>query len=289
VAKRTVSFSDYKEPTWEEYTGEDPPPNKWFTGRVNRARYDKDDDQVVFIVEITEGDYKGWGRGWYAPFEGNLKWKMHEILRALQGGKTTDVSLDWENDTAVANFLKKCKAIRFRTEEYNDRISIRKVSPLLTAVPGGTDAPKVAPEPELDDPEDGGDEPYTEEELSDMGVGELEEILVEEFEVPKGDLPAKPRRDPKGEKYKAALIEEILAEQEGDEGSEDGEADEEEPEGEGDEFDTGFDEDEADDEEGEPEPEPEPEPAPRARRSRAAKAAPAPAKAASTTTRRRRG
>lgn len=279
MAKRTISFSDYEEPTWEEYTGEDPPPNKWFNAKLTKVSYKEEDDQLAFIFEITDGDYAGWGRGWYAPFEGELKWKMHQVLKAVQGGKTADVSLDWENEKLVAAWVAKQKPVKIKTREYNDRISINKVAPLLEGLPTAKASPKK--EAELPEDTDAGDEPiedYTEEELSEMEASDLEEILTEEFEV---DLPAKPARDRGGAKYKQALIDAILDEQEGDEeGDEDGDGDGAE---EGDDFEDGFEEDQAE--------EPEPEPAKPARRSRATKAAPAkaaPAAKATTSTRRRR-
>lgn len=282
MAKRTVSFSDYEEPTWEEYTGEDPPPNKWFNAKATRLRYDKEEDQLVCIFEITDGDYAGWGRGWYAPFEGEQKWKIHVLMKALQGGATKDVTLDWENEKAVAAWLAKAKPVKIKTREYNDRISLNRLAPMLEAVPTGKAAPKA--EAELPGDTDAGDDEavdddYTAEELAEMEVGDLEEILVEEFDLPKDDddFPKKSRRDRTGAKYKEDLIEAILAEQEADD-DEDGDA-----EGEGDQFEDGFDQD------AEPEPEPEPEPAPRTRRSRGAAAATPPPAKATTSTRRRRG
>lgn len=285
MAKRTVSFDDYKEPTWEQYTGEEPPPNRWFTAVAKRGWYDSEAEQMVFICEIAEGDFKGWGKGWYAPFEGSLKWKLQEFIRAVTG-KTQAVSLDWENEKAVENWLKKAKPFRIRTEEYKDRISIRTMSPLLSAVPAGTDAPDVAPEPEVSD---GDDEPYTEAELLEMSAEDLEGILIEDFEVPEEELPAKPRRDPKGSKYIAALAEAILEEQEAE--GDDDPAPEEGEDG----FDDGFDDADDNGTEADPEPEPEPDPTPAARgrrtAARAGRAAPAKATPAApaTTTRRRRG
>lgn len=283
MAKRTIGFEDYTPAQYDEYTGEAPPPNQWFTGEVNRAKYLPEDDQVRFSIELVDHpDYAGWGKGWFAPFEGNVKWKMHEILRALQGGQEKPVTLDWENEAQVAAFLKKCKRIRFQTELYNDDIKIKKVRPLLETA-GTKTAPaaakKAAPAPEPEAPADDQLEDYTEEELGEMEVSELEEILTGEFEV---DLPEKPKRDPKGEKYIDALIDAILEEQEeGDEGDNpDGEA------GADGEFDDGFPEDA--DPEPEPEPEPAPAPAARTRRTRAAAPAPDPEPAPAARTRRSR-
>jgi hypothetical protein len=274
MAKRTVDFSDYQEPTYEEYTGEDPPANAWFTGKVVRGNYLEEDDQVRFIVEIVDHpDFAGWGRGWYAPFEGNMKWKMQEIVRAIQGGKQTPVTIDWENDTAIANWLKKAKPIKFQTEKYNDAIKIKKVRPLLDVAGGKAAGPKPAPEPELSSSEDD-PEPYTREELEDMSAGLLLDILQEEFEVPDDEVPTKGRRM-KEETYLDLLVDAVLAEQETVN-------DPEAADGDDDEFDDGFEQDP------EPEPEPEPEPAPRARRA-AKKAAPAKAAAEpAPTTRTRR-
>jgi hypothetical protein len=279
MAKRTVSFGDYTPPSYEEYTGDPPPANQWFTGKVVRATYLEEDDQVRFIIEIEDGDYAGWGKGWYAPFEGTLKWKMQEILRAIQGLEK-DVTLDWASEAQVAAFLKKGKSIKFLTEEYGGDIKIKKVRPMLAGVPTGKAAPAPSPQDALTDDEPVED--YTEEELLALSTDELEEILVTEFDVPDDDLPAKPRRDPKGDKYKAALVEEILAEQEGgdeDSPETDGTAVDPDPAEEDGEFEDGFDQD--------PEPEPEPEPAPARRARKAAPAKAAPAKAAATTRRRR--
>lgn len=302
MAKRTVDFSDYQEQTWEEYTGEEPPANRWFTGVVKKGVYRKDDDQMMFIVEIADetSPYNGWGKGVFCDFAGERKFIIQELLKALQGGKTKPVSLDWENEAQVNAWLAKQRPIKFKTREYNGDIKIGKTRALLEAVPNGVNAPAPAPgvaapaEPEAD----GDDvEDYTEEELADMEAAELVEILVKEFEVPEEDLPkepAKPRRDPDGSKYKALLetyqddlIDAILAEQDPEgEGEGDGDTPDDDPEGDDPEFQDGFDDGEAAD----PEPDPEPEPAKPARRSRATKAAPAaePAPAATTRTRRSR-
>jgi hypothetical protein len=284
MAKRTISMADYEEPTWEEYTGEDPPPNKWFNAKCTKVKYlDEDNgnpEQLMFVFEITDGDYAGWGRGLYAPFEGEQKWKMQKTLIALQGGLKKDVTVDWENERACAAFVAKCKPVKLKTREYNDRIYVDKVAPMLE-VAGGAEAKKSAPKtaPASEPEEAAAEEDYTAEELGEMDISELEEILTEEFEVPEEEMPEKPTRDRTGAKYKKALIEAILEEQEGEDP--DGENPEGDPE-----FEDGF-----DDGDPEPEPEPEPEPAPTTRRRRGAAAAPAkatpPAKA--TTTRRRRG
>lgn len=286
MAKRTIGFEDYQPSQYEEYTGEAPPPNQWFTGEVVRATYLEEDDQVRFIVELVDHpDYAGWGKGWYAPFEGNMKWKMHEILRAIQGGQEKAVSLDWEKEAEVKAFLRKGKRIRFQTEDYNGDIKIRKVRPLLeqagkpatgTKAAPPKAAPAPAPEPEADAE---AIEDYTEAELDDLSIDELKGILGEEFEA---DVPAKGRRE-KEEDYKNKLIDAILDAQE----SED--ADGENPDdGDGD-FEDDF--DDTDDNGTEPDPEPEPEPAPTTRRRRGAAApAPEPEPApVARATRRRRG
>lgn len=287
MAKRTVSFGDYQEPTWEEYTGEDPPVGKWFTGNVTKAKYLEDNDQMMFIVEITDPDspFKGWGRGYYAPFEGERKFALQEILKALQGGVTKDVTLDWENEKAVALWLSKQKSVKFQTREYNDKVVLGKVRANLEALPGGAAAPKKSTAPVLDAEPDVDDalEDYTEEELGEKTLDELKEILGEEFEA---DVPKKLRKET-AEDYTAKLIDAILDAQdeandeEGDDEAEDAGEDAEDAEDEDDEeFDDGFDE-------GDEEEEEEEAPAPPARRARAAKAAAAPAKAAPATRRRR--
>ncbi len=278
MAKRTLDFSDYKEPDFEEYTGEDPPAGKWFLGTVKSGKYLEEDDQVMFVIEIPDGDYKGWGRAIYCPFEGERKFIFQELVKALQNGKTTPVSIDWENDTAINRWLKGKPNIKFQTREYNEKIRIGKTRANLEAMPSGAkasaSAPAPAPAPAQEPADDEVVELYTEDELQGMDTEELEEILTDEFEVPEDELPVKPRRDPKGEKYKAALVEEILAEQEADE---DGDGGTEDGDGPADgEFDDGF-EEAGPDARAEEEPDSEPEPAPRARRGRAAKAAPAPA------------
>lgn len=280
MAKRTISFKDYEEPTWEEYTGEDPPIGKWFPGKAVRAKYLEEDDQVQIIFEITEGDYAGWGRGLYLPLDpsDSVYWKTQQTIKALQGGVAKDVAVDFENQKSLDLWLSKMKPVKMKIGEYKERVRVDKVAPLLEAVPakkatGSKAAPAPEPEPEDDEPI----EDYTAEELGEMEASELEEILTEEFELAKDDedFPKKSRRDRDGSKYKADLIEAILAEQESDE-------DEDEDDGEDGDFEDGFEED--------PEPEPEPEPEKPARRSRATKADPvkaAPAKATASTRRRR--
>jgi hypothetical protein len=286
MAKRTVSFGDYTPPSYQEYTGDPPPAGRWFDGRAVRAKYLEEDDQVRFIIEIEDGDYAGWGKGWYAPFEGNMKWKMQEILRAIQGIEK-DVTLDWDSEAAVAAFLKKGKTFKFLTEEYGGDIKIKTVRPMLQGVPTkGAASPAPSPQDVAPEADDEPVEPYTEEELEALSVDDLLEILADEFEVEDDEMPEKPKRDRDGSKYKALLVDAILDEQDGDEGSPetDGTAVDPDPAEEDADFEDGFEED--------PEPEPEPEPAParRARKASPAKAAPAkaaPAKAAATTRRRR--
>ncbi len=271
MAKRTVSFKDYKEPDFEEYTGEDPPPNRWFTADAKRGWYDEEKDQIVVIFEISEGDFKGWGKGWYGPLDGEQKWKSQVLVKALQGGVKKDLTLDWDNEKAVETWLRtKAKPVKIKTRLWNDTISIGRLAPLMEAVGApGKAAPAPAPEPEEVE-DDEAIEDYTDDELSDMEIGDLEEILTEEFEA---ELPKKMRN---AAAYKKKVIDAILEAQ--------AESDEEEPEDEAEEdeeFEDGFEDEEEEEEE------PEPEPAPRARRSRAAKAAPAPAKAAPAARRRR--
>jgi hypothetical protein len=305
VAKRTIGFEDYTPNTYEEYTGEAPPANQWFTGEVVRATYLPEDDQVRFIIELVDHpDYSGWGKGWYAPFEGNQKWKMQELLKAIQGGLEKAVSLDWEVQAQIDAFLKKGKRIRFQTELYNEDIKIKKVRPLLNAtaaVGAGKATTKAAPAPAavvaVTDDEIANEEAledYTEEELGELEISELLEILTDEFEVEADSLPeapTKPRRDPDGSKMAALeaayidkLVDAILDAQEED-------SDETGPEGESTDdpdFEDGFDANN----DSEPDPEPEPEPAKPARRSRAKAAAPAaepePAAAPARTRRARR-
>lgn len=281
MAKRTIDFSDYNDPTWEEYVGEDPIPGKWYNARTTEIEYDEKEDQLLARMEITDGDFKGWGRRWYAPFDGSTKWKSQELVKAMMGGKKP-VTIDWDNKKAVAAWVAKGKPFKIKIQLFNERISIQKLMPLLQTVgEAKASTPSVAPEPEPT--EDPALEDYTEEELGELEASALEEILTDEFEAA---LPAKPARDRSGEKYKDALIDAILEVQEGaDDDAEEELADEGDADPDAEEFDDGFEDGEAD------EPEPEPEPAPRARRaSRTAptKAAPAKAAAPAATTRRTR-
>lgn len=279
MAKRVIDFSSYEEPTWEEYTGDDPLPNKWFNAKATRIKYLEEDDQLQVIFEVSDGDFKGWGRGWYAPLdpENSQYWKTQALFKALQGGATKNVTIDPENEKSLEAFLAKAKPVKIKTREYNDKITLGRLAPMLEAVPAAkATGAKAALEPEpVPDDEVEGD--YTEEELGELSVEDLEEIISEEFEA---DLPKKLRN---AAAYKKKLVETILELQneDTDEDEDDDEADEADEE-----FEDGFDEDDEEEED-----EPEPEPAPKARRSRATKAAPAkaaPAKA-TTTTRRRRG
>lgn len=285
MSKRTIGFDDYEGNKYEEYTGEDPRPNTWYTGEVVRGRYDEQEDQLIFYVRLVDNpDYEGWTRGWYGPFEGERKWKLQDMVRALQGGVEKPVTLDWANETALANWLKKGKRIRFQTQMYNDSLTLRKVRPLLEATGAGKPsaakaaAPKAAPAPEPVE-DDEALEDYTEEELAGMEVSELEEIITEEFE---SELPEKATGRGAAVKYKKALVNSILEMQEEDQE----ETDEEDGSEDDPEFADGFDEEDGEADE-EPEPEPEPDPAPRTRR-RGAKPAPEPEPAPPARTRRAR-
>lgn len=274
MAKRTITFDNYKEQDWEEYTGDDPKPGMWLNAECVRARYLEDDDQIVFYFTVVDHpDYAGWTRGVYCPLDDSdtRYFVTQETLKALQGGVTKNVTLDWENETAVANWLKKAKKVRVQTEEYAERIRIRKARALLASVPNGTTAKAKAaapaPEPEPDDTDDEQLEDYTQDELEALSLDDLKAILAEEFAGT--TVPAKGRRDSE-DKYKEKLIDAILDAQEA-EGEDDGE------EGDDPEFEDGF--EDAPEEEAEPEPEPEPAPRRRTRAAAApaAKAAPAPA------------
>lgn len=293
MAKRTIGFEDYQDRQFEDYTGEDPRPGTWLNAVVNRAKFLPDDDQVVFYCTVVDHpDYAGWTRGVYCPLESgdSIYWKTQDMILALQGGKKQAVTLDWENDTAVNNWLKKAKKIKIKTGEYNERINIRSTRPLLEAVGTGSTArpqapaatPTPAPAPQAEPADDEALEDYTEDELNGMTAEELEEILTGEFEVPEDELPEltarQQRADKDGSKLKALLVAAVLQEQEdgedeGDEGEGEAPAADE---GDG-EFEDGF--DGGDDPEPESAPEPEPAPAPRTRRTRAA-AAPEPEPAA---------
>jgi hypothetical protein len=271
MAKFTIGFEDYEEPTWEEYTGPDPKVGTWHTAALKKVQHKSDDEALLFIFEIDEGDFQGWGRGVFAPYAGERKWKAQQVLRAVQGGQTKAVTLDWDNEKAVETWAKKQKRVKIKIGEYNERVNIDKVAPLLEAVGKGTPA-KVA---DTEDADGGDFEDYTEEELAAMEISELEEILKEDFEVESQDMPKRPRRGGDAA-YKDKLIEAVLDEQErGDEDSPETDGTAVDPDPGDEEFDDGF----------EDEPEPEPEPAPRTRRTRTAAAAPA--KAAPASRRRR--
>ena len=277
MVKRTVTFDDYEGREYDEYTGDDPKPGAWYTGEVVRAKYLEEDDQVVFYIRLVDHpDYEGWVRGVYAPFEGERKFVMQELVKALQGGAEKDVTLDWANERAVDNWLKKAKRIRFQTRLYNDTIKIGKTRALLNNVAAPAKAAAPAPSPAATPAEDD-PEPYTRAELEEItDIAELEEILEKEFEVADDDFPAQPRRDPDGSKYKAALIDAILEEQDGDDNQDAVEDAADNPDD--GEFDDGFDD-------GEQATEEEPPPAAPARSRRGTKAAPAsaaPAPAART-------
>lgn len=286
MAKRKVTFDDYEGQQFEDYTGEDPKVGAWYTGEVVRIKDDDEQDQLIFFVQIVDHpDYEGWTRGYYGPFEGNQKWKLQDMLKALQGGQEKAVELDWANEKAVALWLKKTKRFRFQIGEYNEKLQVRKVRTLLNAV-GATKATsaKATAAPAPAEPDEEEVEDYTQEELEALTADELVAILTDEFEFGDEDMPVKSKRDRTGAKYKKELVEAILEEQEpaedegeGDEGDSDADADDPE-------FEDGFDDG------SDPEPEPEPEPPARTRRTRAA-AAPAkaaPAKAAPAARRGRR-
>lgn len=278
MAIREVTFDDYEGNQYEEYTGEDPRPG-WYTAEVVKAEEKKDDDQVMFICVIRDHDvYAGWARAWYGSFDGNTKWKLQDIIRAIRNGddKTT-LKLDWANEAKVKAFLKKYGGfIKIQVGPYNENMTIRKVRPMGdAAAPAKTAAKTSAPVIE-DEPDDEEVEPYTEQELTGVPLAELKAILKDEFEYTAAEL--------KAVRNSKAAIAAILEAQEEDEEEETDEVETDDSDDE--EFEDGFDDGEEEEEE-EAEEEPEPEPAPRRRATKKAapaKAAPAPA----TTVRRRR-
>jgi hypothetical protein len=281
VAKRTIGFDDYEGDQYDEYTGEDPRIGSWYTGEVVKGKYDEDKDQMIWFIKLVDHpDYEGWVKGFYAPFDGGGKFKSQDFARAIQGGQKKPLSFDPEVEAQIATIVKKAPRIKFRTGDYNDRVTIEKVRALLEAVGSGkTTSTKAAAVEAAPDPNDDEElEDYTEEELLALSPDELEQILAEEFEFADEDIPELTARQAKldkdGSKLKKLLADAILeaqAEDADDPDAEDGAADGE--------FSDGFEED----------PAPEPEPAkPAARRSRAKAAAPAAEPEPAPTTRTRR-
>jgi hypothetical protein len=273
--KVVIDFEDYEEPTWEEYTGDEPRPG-WYDFVLEKVGYVNEDDETVrWIFTIDEEPYKGWAGMIFADM-GNRKWLMQQVVYAITGQKKA-LSVDFENDKDVAALVKKSLRVRGKVETrtFNDetRLSLRKVRPIDgdAAKPAGRSRAKatdVAPEPAPEPTAEENDEPYTKDELDQMSIDDLKAILGEDMEQ---DVPAKGRRDSE-EAYAAKLADLILAVQEAEAGNSDNADDF----GEGD---AAFEE---------PAAEPEPEPAP-ARRRRGAAPAAAKAAAPATTTRRRRG
>jgi hypothetical protein len=274
--KTVIDFEDYEEPTWEEYTGDEPRPG-WYDFVLDKVGYVNEEDETIrWIFTIDEEPYKGWAGMIFADM-GNRKWLMQQVVYAITGQKKA-LSVDFENDKDVAALVKKALRVRGKVESrtFNDetRISLRKVRPIDgdAAKPAGRSsrakAADVAPEPEPEPAAEENNEPYTKEELDAMSIEDLTAILGEDMGQ---DVPTKGRRESE-DAYGGKLADLILAAQEAEAGDN---ADD-------------FGEGEAAFEEPAADPEPEPEPAP-ARRRRGAAAAPAKAAAPAATTRRRRG
>lgn len=275
--KTVIDFDDYDGDKYESYTGDDPRPG-WYTFELQTvAWYGEDKDTLRWILVIADGPYAGWPGMVFGNMD-TTKWKNQEMARAIQGGQEKKLAVDFDSPKEVAALVKRAKRVRGKVAMNTNpatqetRLQLRKVAPLLedaSTTRKGAPADDLAEEPDelngnVDDVVEGGDEDYTEEELSDMTLADLKAILKDEF-----DYTAKQLRAIKDED---TAIDAILAAQE---------EDEDDPEAEGDdETDSDFDDDFATDEEPEQEEEPEPEPAPRRRRGAAAATKAAPAKAA---------
>lgn len=273
--KTVIDFDDYEPPQYEEYDGDDPRPG-WYTFELSNVGW-SDDDTLRWIFLCVDEPYAGWPGMAYANF-GTTKWKNQEVARAIQGGAEKPLSVDFESDAQVKALVKKAKRVRGKVERRrnpetgDERIVLRKVRPLLedaekgsarTRAPKAEDLAEDVAEDTAPEAAEGNDEPYTEDELNEMGLDDLKEILKDELEQ---EVPAKARRQSEDD-YADKLVQLILSAQQAEEN--------------GDDFGEG--------EEAFAEPEPEPAPEPTTRRRRGATATKAtPAEAAPATTRRRR-
>lgn len=136
MGKWDVDFDDYEEKEGSGYDGDVPKKGIYTADLVKFAEHTTSDDALVWIFEISEGDYKGW-RGWVYSNMSTAKWKTQQIAKAIQGGAEKPIKLDpmeKESEGEKSKTVKKAKKVRIRvtTESYEDekRARIRTVMPL---------------------------------------------------------------------------------------------------------------------------------------------------------------
>jgi hypothetical protein len=136
MGKWDVDFDEYEEKSGSGYEGEVPKKGTYTADLVKLAEHTSSDDALVWVFEITEGDYKGW-RGWVYSNMSTAKWKTQQIVKAISGGQEKPLKLEpaeKEAEGEKSKTVKKAKSVRIRltTETYEDekRAKIRTVMPL---------------------------------------------------------------------------------------------------------------------------------------------------------------
>ena len=136
MGKWDVDFDDYEEKSGSGYDGEVPKKGVYTGELVKFAEHTSSDDSLVWVFEITEGDYKGW-RGWVYSNMSSAKWKTQQIVKAISGGKEDKFKLEpaeKEAEGESSKTVKKAKKVRLRvaTEIFEEekRAKIRVVMPL---------------------------------------------------------------------------------------------------------------------------------------------------------------
>lgn len=142
-----VDFDDYDEKEGSSYDGPLPKKGTYPAALVSFAEHTSSggNDGLVWIFDITEGDYKGW-RGWVYSNMDTAKWKTQQITKAIQGGEEKKLTLRpaaKESEGADSPTVKIAKPVKIgiRRETYEDepRAKIRVVLP---SVDGGKKSKK---------------------------------------------------------------------------------------------------------------------------------------------------
>lgn len=118
MSKHEIDFDDYEE-KGGGYTGKTPK-NGVYDAKVSTLEWRDSKEDWAWTFDITDGPFTGW-RGWVYTNETTSRWKLQQVLKAIQGGDEKAMTLD-DSEKGCAATVRKAGPVRIqlRGEEYND-------------------------------------------------------------------------------------------------------------------------------------------------------------------------